>query len=606
MSDLLDRAVDDRSGSTPVPGATASPPASTLSWRDGALFRDGAPHRILSGAIHYFRVHPDQWEDRLRRLAAMGANTVDTYVAWNFHERVEGDRRFDGWRDVERFITLAGEVGLDVFIRPSPYICAEWSNGGIPFWLSGRVAALRSSDPDFLAAVDAWYDELIPRLVPLQAVHGGPIVAVQVENEYGSFGSDRAYLLHQRDELRRHGIVELLTTADGITADMVEHGSVEGAMTTFTFGTGVAAARALRRGEEALMCSELWGGWFDHWGERHHVRSAASMGATVRELLDAGGSVSLYMANGGTNFGLWNGANHDRVLQPTVTSYDSDAPIGEDGTLGAKFHELRRILAPFHDRELPPIPAQPRRQRAGSAPLRSVAGLADVIRASPVAGAVSPRPQTFEQLEVEDGLVAYQATVSYRRGAELTVDGLHDRATVLLDDRPLGVLERDGVTAMTLPGEASQARITLLVESLGRINYGPYTGEGKGIMRGVTIGRRLVHGWTHRVVPLEALRADGVGAEPGAPGLAVATIDVDEALDAWLAFPDGVKGMVWLNGFLLGRYWEIGPQETLYAPAPLWRQGANEVVVLDTSALGNRVEIRERPAFGPAEEFIGS
>ncbi|MEV4736452.1 MULTISPECIES: glycoside hydrolase family 35 protein [unclassified Microbacterium] len=610
MSDLLARAVDGRSPGADAPERTVGAPASALSWRDGALFRGGVPHRILSGAIHYFRVHPDQWEDRLRRLAAMGANTVDTYVAWNFHERVEGERRFDGWRDVERFIALAGEVGLDVFVRPSPYICAEWSNGGIPFWLSGRVAALRSSDPDFLAAVDAWYDELMPRLAPLQAAHGGPIVAVQIENEYGSYGSDAAYLVHQRDAMRRHGIVELLTTADGITADMIEHGSVPGAMTTFTFGTGVAAARALRRGDEALMCSELWGGWFDHWGERHHVRSAAGMGGTVRELLDAGGSVSLYMAHGGTNFGLWNGANHDRVLQPTVTSYDSDAPIGEDGTLGEKFHEMRRILEPFHDRELPPVPAQPRRQRGASAPLRAVAGLVDVIRSAPVVGSASPRPQTFEQLGAEDGLVAYEATVSFRDGAALTVDGLHDRATVLLDGECLGVLERDGLTTVTLPGARREAHLTLLVESLGRINYGPYTGEGKGIMRGVMIGRRLVHGWTHRVLPQDAPRLDETAmaavAATGSEGLATASIVVEEALDAWLAFPGGTKGMVWLNGFLLGRYWEIGPQETLYAPAPLWRAGENEIVVLDTAGLGGAVEIREQPSFGPREEFIGS
>lgn len=315
--------------------------APSLTWRDGHLFRDGEPHRILSGAVHYFRIHPDQWEDRLRRLAAMGANTVDTYIAWNFHERTEGEFDFTGWRDVARFIRIAGEVGLDVYVRPSPYICAEWSNGGIPFWLSGRVRALRSSDAGFLAAVDAWFDALIPQLEPLQAVHGGPIRLIQVENEYGSYGSDQAYLAHQRDALVSRGMVEMLTTADGTTADMVRNGSIPGVMGTFTFGTGVALAQELRRDDHHLMCSELWGGWFDHWGEQHHVRSAASMIGTVQELLDAGGSVSVYMAHGGTNFGLWAGANHDGVIQPTITSYDSDAPIGEDGSLNDKFHALR-------------------------------------------------------------------------------------------------------------------------------------------------------------------------------------------------------------------------------------------------------------------------
>ncbi len=604
MSDLLAAAVDD---ATAV-GAAAAPavplPAPALSWRDGVLVRGGAPHRILAGSIHYFRVHPDQWEDRLRRLAAMGANTVDTYVAWNFHERAEGDVRFDGWRDVERFIRLAGEVGLDVFVRPSPYICAEWSNGGIPFWLSGRTDALRTSDPGYLASVDAWYDRLIPLLAPLQAAHGGPIVAVQIENEYGSYGSDDAYLAHLRDGLRSRGIVELLTTADGITADMVEHGSVHGAMTTFTFGTGVERAVELRRDGQALMCSELWGGWFDHWGERHHVRSPESAGGTVDALLRAGGSVSLYMAHGGTNFGLWNGANHDRVLQPTVTSYDSDAPIGEDGTLNAKFHALRSLLAPFHAGELPDVPPAPRRQAAASVPLIAARSLLDHVRSLP-SGAATPRPLTFEQLGAEDGLVAYEADVSFPAGATLSVDGLHDRATVFLDEERLGTLERDGSTSLALPSAGGAGRVTILVESLGRINYGPYTGEGKGIMHGVMIGRRLVHGWTHRIVP-----QDVPDAAPGAPssgdGVAVATVDVVEPLDAWLAFPGGVKGMVWLNGFLLGRYWSVGPQETLYAPAPLWREGPNDIVVLDLDGLGAAVEIREQPSFGPPEEFIGS
>lgn len=608
MSDLLASAFDGSSVAVDAPAAASPIGAPTLTWRDGEILRDGVAHRILAGSIHYFRVHPDQWEDRLRRLAAMGANTVDTYVAWNFHERVEGDVRFDGWRDIERFIRLAGDIGLDVFLRPSPYICAEWSNGGIPFWLSGRVAALRTSDAGFLAAVDAWYDELIPRLVPLQASHGGPIVAIQIENEYGSFGSDAAYLAHLREGLRCRGMVEMLTTADGITGDMIEHGSVPGAMATFTFGTGVARAVELRREGDALMCSELWGGWFDHWGERHHVRSAASTGGTIEELLAAGGSVSLYMAHGGTNFGLWNGANHDRVLQPTVTSYDSDAPIGEDGTLNEKFHALRAMFAPFHASGLPPVPAGPRRQAAASAPLEQRSSLLQLVATLPVTGEVSPRPCTFEELGAEDGMVAYEADVSFPADAMLTIDGLHDRAVVFLDAQALGVLERDGQTSLALPVEGGAGRLTLVVESLGRINYGPYTGEGKGIMRGVMIGRRLVNGWTHRLVPQEApTAAPGLDRSAQASdGVAVASFDIAEPLDAWLAFPGGSKGMVWLNGFLLGRYWKVGPQETLYAPAPLWRAGRNEIVVLDTDGLGATVEIRDEPSFGETEEFIGS
>ncbi|MGM7667766.1 glycoside hydrolase family 35 protein [Microbacterium sp. A93] len=590
---------------SPSPGVDPA-----ITWRDGQLIRNGRPHRILAGAMHYFRVHPDQWEDRLRRLAAMGANTVDTYVAWNFHERIEGEPRFDGWRDLEQFIRLAGEVGLDVFLRPSPYICAEWSNGGLPHWLTGRVSALRTSDPEYLAAVDRWYDELIPRMVPLQAAYGGPIVAVQIENEYGSFGSDHAYIEHQRDALLSRGIVELLTTADGITTDMITHGSIEGALPTFTFGTGVATADELRKPNDALMCSELWGGWFDHWGEQHHVRSAESMVGTVNELLAAGGSVSIYMAHGGTNFGLWNGANYDVALQPTITSYDSDAPIGEAGALNDKFEALRAAFAPFHDGELPERPAPVPVQPAQTVALNPTISLRELVETLPSVGEMTAMPQTFEQLGVEDGIVVYQAQIDVPSDATVNVDGLHDRATVFIDGERLGTLERDGQLSLILPGGARKAQLTIVVESLGRINYGPYTGEGKGIMRGVRINnRRYVHGWSHRALPLDAPSATGVPAlseTPAADGVARASIVVETPADAWLAFPGGAKGMVWLNGFLLGRYWKVGPQETLYAPAPLWKTGANEIVVLDTDGLGSTVEVREQPNFGPTEEFIGS
>lgn len=576
----------------------------TISWRDGHLVRDGEPYRILAGGLHYFRVHPDQWADRLLRLRAMGANTVDTYVAWNFHEQVEGEFRFDGWQDLEAFVRLAGDVGLDVYLRPSPYICAEWSNGGLPAWLTARTAAVRAADPDYLAAVDAWYDELIPRMVPLQAVNGGPIVAVQVENEYGSFGSDRAYMEHQRDALRSRGIVELLTTADGTTSDMQVHGSVPGALPTFTFGTGVALAEQLRDPADALMCSELWGGWFDHWGENHHVRSAESMIGTVDELLAAGGSVSVYMAHGGTNFGLWAGANHGETIEPTITSYDSDAPIGEAGALGAKFDALRASFAPFHDGELPQPPAPLPVQPAQSVALEPAVGLFEFAASLPEVGRVTPRPQTFEQLGAGEGIVVYQARIDVPDGATLDVDGLHDRAVVFLDAERIGILQRGGDVSLQLPGGARRGELTLVVENLGRINYGPLVGEHKGIVGGVRINnRRLVHGWRHRVLPLDAPAATGA---PGADGVARATIEVDTPADAWLAFPGGTKGMVWLNGFLLGRYWEIGPQETLFAPAPLWRAGANDVVVLDTDGLGTTVEVRDQPSFGRTEEFIGS
>jgi len=590
----------------PMTATSSHPSVATLTYSDSTLLRDGRPHRMLAGAVHYFRVHPDQWEDRLRRLAAMGANTVDTYIPWNFHEEVEGAPRFDGWRDIERYLHLAAEVGLDVYLRPSPYICAEWSNGGLPSWLTGRIRHVRSSDPGYLRAVEEWYSHLLPRLAPLQAAHGGPIVAVQVENEYGSFGSDRAYLEHQRDLLRAHGIVELLTTADGITPDMQHHGSVVGAMPSFTFGTGVDTARTLLPAATPLLCSELWGGWFDHWGERHHVRSAPSMIGTVDALLDAGGSVSLYMAHGGTNFGLWAGANWDGALQPTVTSYDSDAPIAEDGRVGDKFAALRASFAPFHDGPLPELPPEPVFLPSQTVPFTAEGPLDATLRGLP-AGEARSNPATFEELGVADGIVVYETRVHIGTETTLSITGLHDRAVVLLDGERIATLERDGTTSVAIEDRAGEHDLALVVESLGRINYGPRIGEHKGIVGGVLLGRRYVHGWTHRVVPLDgSLAGTGAGDDAPTDGFAVAAVDVDAPADAWLAVPGGSKGLIWVNGFLIGRYWSIGPQETLYAPAPLWHAGRNEVRVMDLEQLPAALEIRDVPSLGDAEEFIGS
>lgn len=486
-------------------GATLAAAPSVLTYDDGVLLRDGAPHQVLSGSLHYFRVHPAQWRDRLERLAALGLNTVDTYVAWNFHQR-RADRpaSFDGWCDLEAFIALAGEVGLDVIVRPGPYICAEWDNGGLPAWLTARVGMrARSSEPAYLRAVADWFDELIPRLVALQAVNDGPIVAFQVENEYGSYGDDAGYLAWLREALVARGATELFYTADGPTDLMLDGGSLPGVLATATFGTRAGEAFGLlrsRRAGEPSVCAEFWNGWFDHWGERHHVRTVPSADATLAEILDAGGSVSLYMAHGGTNFGLWAGANHDGRLQPTVTSYDSDAPIAEHGAVTAKFHAFRERFVAAGGRALP-IPADPRILAPRTVPVVRGAGLLEALGSVPPAAA-RPTPPSFEELGLASGLVLYSATPVLPRGENtVTVSGLHDRAQVFVDGVPVGILEADG--ALPVTGTGVPVDLQLLVENQGRINYGPLLGQGKGILGGVRIGRRLVHGWTARPLPLD-------------------------------------------------------------------------------------------------------
>ena len=276
---------------------------STLSYADGRLLRNGAEHRLLGGAIHYFRVHPAQWGDRLDRLKAMGANTLDTYVAWNFHQRRETDRPdFDGWRDLVRFIELAGERGLDVLVRPGPYICAEWDNAGFPAWLTGKPGVgLRSMESEYRRAVTEWFDVLLPLLTPLQAKQGGPIVAFQAENEYGSYGDDPEYVAWTRQVLLEHGVTELIFSADGGNDFYLDGGALDPAANPTMLATGTLGSRGAeaietwhrRRPGEHFIAAEFWNGWFDHWGEEHHRRDAAEAAAEVEQILDGGGSVCL-------------------------------------------------------------------------------------------------------------------------------------------------------------------------------------------------------------------------------------------------------------------------------------------------------------------------
>lgn len=594
--------------------AMAAPavPASALTWHDRRLYRHGAGHRILSGALHYFRVHPDLWRDRIRRLADLGLNTVDTYVPWNFHQPHEHEPpRFDGWRDVERFVGLAGEEGLDVIVRPGPYICAEWSNGGLPSWLTARDVAVRSSDPAFTSAVGRWFDDLVPRLAALQAGEGGPVVAVQVENEFGSFGDDHAYLRWLHAALTDRGIRELLFTADGPTDLMLDGGTLPGTLAAVTLGSKPEAARRLlqaRRADEPFVVAEFWNGWFDHWGERHHVRGVDSAVHTLRDIVADGGSVSVYMAHGGTNFGLWAGANeHDGRLQPTVTSYDSDAPIAEDGTLTEKFFAMREVLGargPVRSSARPP--ALPRAE----VPLVPRADLVAGLRAVAAPVSTGPRPATFEQLGLDAGMVLHTARPRLPAGEHrIVLTDVRDRALVLVDGTVLGTATPEA-PEVPVRGTGDTVRLEVLVENLGRVNYGPGLGGHKGLLGPVLVDRRIVHGWDSTPVALrdwsarELARAVSAGPPTGRGGFAEATVHVQTPADTFIALPGSGRGFVWVNGFLLGRYWDIGPQVTSYCPAPLLNRGANTVTVLELDRLGAVLELRDRPELGPPEEFV--
>ncbi|MFI2641875.1 beta-galactosidase [Streptomyces sp. NPDC018610] len=577
---------------------------------------DGRPMRLLSGALHYFRVLPEQWPHRLRMLRALGLNTVETYVPWNLHEPRPGRYDFDGPADLDAFLRATRDAGLHAIVRPSPYICAEWENGGLPWWLLAdpEVRALRCQDPAYLAHVDRWYDELIPLLVPHQASRGGNVLMMQVENEYGSYGTDTGYLEHLADGLRARGVDVPLFTSDGPEDFFLTGGTLPAHLATVNFGSRATQAfdrLARLRPQDPPMCAEFWCGWFDHWGTEHTVRDAREAAEALAETLGAGGSVNLYMAHGGTNFSTWAGANTKDPATgegylPTVTSYDYDAPIDERGAVTEKFERFREVLAPYAGGPLPePPPAAPLLP-PGRVALTESVRLFDVLDRLAAEEVRAPQPPSFEELGIGHGLVLYGTRIpGPREPYPLSVHGLGDRAHVFVDGRPAGVLERDAVESLpglSVPG--THARLELLVESMGRVNYGSGPVDRKGVRR-VLHTQQVLHGWTARAVELGHGTPQGLpwgaGADSGAgPVFHRGFLDVAEPGDAYVALPGLRKGYLWVNGFCLGRHWQDrGPQRTLYLPWPLLRPGRNEIVVLELDgAQEPAAELRRTPELG--------
>lgn len=579
----------------------------TVSVQGDDFVRDGGPVPLLSGAMHYFRVVPEYWRDRLIKLREMGLNTVETYVPWNLHEPQPGTYCFTGDADIERYLSIAHELGLMAIVRPGPYICSEWDLGGLPAWLLRDPAMrLRCCYRPYLDAVDRYYDELLRRIVPLQASRGGPVVAMQVENEYGSYGNDRAYLRHLAEGMQRRGVDALLFTSDGPTDWMLEGGTLPGVLKTANFGSRTDEAFAKLREHQPdgpLMCGEFWNGWFDHWGEEHHSRSADDAARELDRMLALGGSVNLYMFHGGTNFGYMAGANHTGSrYQPDVGSYDYDAPLDEAGAPTAKYHAFREVIAKHVDLPALHLPDPIPRRSYGTVQLESSARLFDQLDklSTPVN---EPAPVPLEQLGQNYGFVLYRTTIrGPREACPLVLQDVHDRALVFVDGEYRGVIDRDGTEpAVELAFGAGSFRLDILVEAMGRVNYGPQLHDRKGITHGVRLGNQFLYDWTIYPLPLDDPDDPAYGAlAPAAndPAFHRGSFSVDEPADTFLALPGWTKGIVWVNGFNLGRYWDIGPQRTLYVPAPKLRRGENHVVVFELHGCGAGVELRDRPDLG--------
>ncbi len=594
-------------------GAMAAPASTPLQIQGRQFLLRGKPFQILSGEIEYARIPRADWRDRLRKVRAMGLNTITVYVFWNFHETRPGVFDFSGQKDVAEFLREAQQEGLYVVLRPGPYACAEWDLGGYPAWLLKQsevpgsetpAMVLRSSQPAYLAAVRSWMNRLGQELAPLQASRGGPIVAVQVENEYGSFHTDqdghadqdgRAYLDQMLKIVRDAGFGEsLLYTADG--GEELPGGSIPGLLAAIDFGTGdepheIPLLQKFQP-DAPVYIAEYWDGWFDHWGEQHHTASTAVEVNEVREAIEKGYSISLYMVDGGTSFGWMNGANWDNGrYEPDVSSYDYDAPIDEAGRPRAKYFALRSMIAETTHRTLPPVPASGVMLKGDKLELTRSESLWTMLPAA----VRDEAPRTMEELGQGYGDTLYRTTIGpglvnagtdsgTQGGALLKAGKVHSYARVYLDGHLQGVMDRRlGQKELRIVAHAGQ-RLDLLVENSGRINFTTkLRGERAGILGEVSLNGKLLQGWEMMPLPLNEPPASGYtehGCRIG-PCFYQGTLRLSAAADTYLNTASLGKGVVWVNGHLLGRFWDVGPMGSLYLPGAWLHPGENSLVVMD-------------------------
>src|SRR5580658_4954751 len=559
--------------------------AATFSIGDSDFLLDGKPFQIKAGEMHPSRVPHEYWVDRLRMIHAMGLNTVSIYTFWNVHESREGAFNFTGDADIAQFVRLAQKEGLWVILRPGPYCCAEWEFGGYPWWLlKTRDLKVRSQDPRFLAAAAKYMKKLGEQLAPLQITQGGPIIMVQVENEYGSYAGDHVYMGKIRDLDRAAGFDVPFFTADG-GGNMMANGRLPDALPGLNGGSGQDIMKQIGayRPTGPWFVPEFYPGWLDHWGEPHAHTGIDGLVRETEWKLTHDVSFCYYMIYGGTSFGFTSGANYGGHFQPQPTSYDYDAPIDEMGRPTPKFFALRGVLAKHlaPGEILPEVPATTPVIEIPTIELTESARIVDNLGA-PVK---SEKPLSFEDLDQGYGYVLYRAKISGPVDAPLKIKGLRDYAVVCVDGKKVAVLDRRHKQNSTeLKIEGPSATLDILVENGGRINYGrEMTENRKGITDSVTLGDRELTGWEMYKFPFDDVSSLKFSSTPqsAAPALHRGTFDLTQTGDAFLDMRHWGKGLVFVNGHNLGRYWYIGPQQTLYVPGVWLKKGRNEIVVFE-------------------------
>ncbi|NXS28661.1 BGAL galactosidase, partial [Pomatostomus ruficeps] len=598
----------------------ASPSARSfrLDYEHNCFRKDGAPFRYISGSIHYARVPRPAWRDRLLKMYMSGLNAVQVYVPWNYHETLPGVYDFTGNRDVEAFLDLTAELGLLVILRPGPYICAEWEMGGLPAWLLWKPdIILRSSDPAYLAAVDSWLHILLPKIKPRLYQHGGNIISVQVENEYGSYyACDYGYLRHLLGSFRALlGSEVLLFTTDSVQVEKLHCGTLQGLYATVDFGPGsnvTEAFGAQRRVEPKgpLVNSEYYTGWLDYWGEAHASTSTAWVARGLEDMLQLGASVNMqvvswqraqpageYMFHGGTNFAYWSGADYKDQYKPVTTSYDYDAPLSEAGDPTEKLFAIRTVISKFQPLPVGPMPPATPKYAYGWVALQKYADLLDVLDVLCPSGPIQSQfPLTFEALKQAHGFVVYHTQLPWDVPDPATLGApphsICDRGYVMLQKEYQGTLERDGQTTLHVTGRAGDT-LDMLLENMGRISFGANTSDFKGLLGNLSLNSSPLSNWliypldidiaVQQGWPLAALPKSSSGGREG-PAFYTGTFEAPGiAWDTFVKFPGWSKGLLWINGFNLGRYWtRRGPQQTLFVPGSVLHVGRpNNITVLE-------------------------
>ncbi len=579
-------------------GTTAGAQTGPLTADSGHFVLNGKPFQIIAGSMHYARVPREYWRDRMEKAKAMGLNTITTYVFWNFHEPAPGQFDFAGQRDIAEYLRTAQQVGLHVILRPGPYVCAEWELGGYPGWLFADTSiVLRSTDPRFTRPAEAWLDTLGKVVTPFLASHGGPIIAVQVENEYGSFDKDKDYLRWQLGALRHAGFRDVyFYTADGDV--QLPNGTLPGLPAVVNFGPGEADSAFARLARfkpgEPLMSGEYWAGWFDQWGRPHNTTNAEEQTRELSGMLGKGYSVSIYMFHGGTTPGFMNGANIDGGhYHPQTSSYDYDAALDESGRPTPKYYMFRDAIAKATGVTPPPVPATP---APISVPAFGMLPQLSIFDSLPTPVRVE-RPRGMETFGQSYGYIVYRTTVPDSTSGELVIRDVRDYAQIYVDGVMKGTLDRrlgEDSLPITVP---AHARLAILVENSGRVNFAkPLRYEEKGITHRVSLAGRELTGWNVYSFPMGGVpdvvcRAVRTVACPqslrwmsdsiGTAGFYWGSFELSRTGDTFLDMRGWGKGTVWVNGHQLGRFWGIGPEQTLYVPGPWLRAGLNDVVVFD-------------------------